>query len=149
MMNNDQQAWKGVIDRYYTPDEQAEWQQAMSMAGADDLFLQQDYQAQWNDLGQRITAALPLDPDSDAALGFVREWFALLEPFSRVATPSMWKRNFAMFEDMRSWEGQADPGFSAEVWGFIHAATTCALSAGHDIGPVPEWFGASSAGETQ
>ena len=148
IMSHDQAAWRGVYERYHTPEQQAEWAAAMSRVDESRQFDHADYQQLWSDLGNRIAEALPLNPASDAALCFVRDWFALLEPFSRVATPAMWQGNVAMFEDMQSWEGQADPGFSPAVWGFIHAATTCALSAGHDIGPLPAWFGESRKGET-
>jgi MerR family transcriptional regulator, thiopeptide resistance regulator len=147
VMSNDETAWKGVYERYHSSEQQAEWAAAMNRLDESDQFDHTQYQQQWSDLGSRIAAALPLDPASGAALGFVREWFALLEPFSRVATPAMWQGNVAMFEDMNSWEGQADPGFSADVWSFIHAATTCALSAGYDIGPLPVWFGQSPKGD--
>jgi MerR family transcriptional regulator, thiopeptide resistance regulator len=146
VMGKDEAAWRGVYERYHSPEQQAEWAAAMSRVDESGQFEHAHSQQQWADLGSRIAAALPIDPASDTALGFVREWFALLAPFSRVATPAMWQGNIAMFEDMKSWEGQVDPGFSAEVWGFIHAATTCALSAGHDIGPLPAWFGQSPKG---
>jgi hypothetical protein len=36
----------------------------------------------------------------DAVLVFVREWFALLEPFSRNATPTMWEGTTRMYTDI-------------------------------------------------
>ncbi len=56
--------------------------------------------AKWRDLSDRIEAALPLDPATDAALAFVSEWFVLLEPFSRNATKSMWEGSARMYSDM-------------------------------------------------
>lgn len=134
VMNDQAKAWKDVIDRYYTPEEQAEWNAHM---GAAPQVSTPDYLAQWRALSDRIEAALPLDPASDAALAFVREWFTLLEPFSRVATPAMWEGSARLYADMGAWEGKADAGFSKRVWDFINQAAAVARAAGKDIGPVP------------
>ncbi|WP_454278165.1 MerR family transcriptional regulator [Sphingomonas sp. Marseille-Q8236] len=112
--------WKAVANRHFTAEEQAHWAERMTALPVD--FDQNAYQAQWADLGQRIATALPLDPDSEAARGFVREWFALLAPFRAVATPEMWAGATRLHENRAEWDGQADPGFSAEVWQFIQAA---------------------------
>lgn len=137
LMTDQTKAWQDVVDQYYTPEEQAEWRERMADAPE---FSQEDYQAQWRELSARIEAALPLDPASDTALGFVREWFALLEPFSRNATPAMWEGTTRMYADMARWEGKVEPGFSSRVWGFIMAATRSAMDEGKDIGPLPAWF---------
>jgi DNA-binding transcriptional MerR regulator len=137
IMINEDTAWKSVIDRYYTPQEQEEWHAQMADAPA---FSSEDYIAQWKELSGRIEAALPLDPGSGEALAFVREWFALLEPFTRVATPEMWQGSARMYDDMGSWEGQVDPGFSKRVWDFINEAARTALEAGKDFGPVPAFM---------
>ncbi|MES2097896.1 MAG: MerR family transcriptional regulator [Pseudomonadota bacterium] len=134
VMTNQANAWKAVIDRYYTPEEQTEWREHMIDAPA---FSTMDYLAQWRALSARIEAALPLDPASDAALAFVREWFTLLEPFSRNATPAMWEGSARMYADMGTWEGKVDAGFTKQVWDFINAAASAARDAGKDIGPVP------------
>lgn len=136
-MTEQAQAWKGVIDRYYTPEQQAEWR--ARMAGAPE-FGQDAYLAQWRALSGRIEAALPLDPASDAALAFVREWFTLLEPFSRAATPAMWQGSARMYADTENWQGKVDPGFSKPVWDFINSAATAARNAGKDIGPLPSFL---------
>lgn len=133
-MNDQAKAWKDVIDRYYTPAELAEWHEQMGDAPQ---VSTPDYLAQWRALSDRIEAALPLDPASDAALAFVREWFTLLEPFSRVATPAMWEGSARLYADMGAWEGTADAGFSKRVWDFINQAAAVARAAGKDIGPVP------------
>ena len=130
--------WKKVIDRYYTPEEQAEWQ--ANVGDKMDMFQQQDYQVQWKALSARIEAALPLDPTSETALAFVREWFTLLEPFSKVATPEMWEGSQKLYDNMPEWEGDVDTGFSSKVWMFISEAGKIAREAGEDIGPVPDWM---------
>jgi DNA-binding transcriptional MerR regulator len=137
LMTDQTQAWKDVIDTYYTPAEQAEWQQRMAQAPE---FKQDAYLDQWRALSARIEAALPLDPASDAALAFVREWFTLLEPFSRNASKAMWEGSARMYSDMSSWEGKVDPGFSTRVWEFINLAAKAAREAGKDIGPVPAFL---------
>jgi MerR family transcriptional regulator, thiopeptide resistance regulator len=139
VMTNEEQSWKAVIDRYYTPEQQADWR--ARMADAPEFGTAEDI-AKWRDLSGRIEAALPLDPGSDTALAFVREWFALLEPFSRNATPEMWAGSQRMYADMDAWEGQGDPGFSKRVWDFIGEATGRARAAGKDVGPLPRFAAA-------
>lgn len=136
-MADETKAWKDVIDRYYTPEQQAEWREHMVDAPE---FSTEDYTEKWRALSKRIEAALPLDPASDEALAFVREWFELLEPFSRNATKAMWEGSARMFSDMNNWEGKVDPGFSKRVWDFINLAATTARNAGRDIGPVPSFL---------
>lgn len=144
LMTDQTKAWQDVVDQYYTPEEQAEWRERMADVPE---FSQEAYQAQWRELSARIEAALPLEPDSEAALGFVREWFGLLEPFSRNATPAMWEGTTRMYADMARWEGKVDPGFSKSVWDFVMAATRAALDRGKDIGPMPTWFARTTGQE--
>lgn len=70
----EQDKWKQMVEQHYSPEELAHW--ADNPPPAD--FDQADYGRQWPDLGARIAAALPLDPASDTAQGFVAEWDALL-----------------------------------------------------------------------
>ncbi|PHR16608.1 MAG: MerR family transcriptional regulator [Sphingopyxis sp.] len=130
--------WKQVIDHYYTAEEQAHWLE--NAAPILPEFSSKVYLDQWKELSRRIEAALPIDPDSEQALAFVREWFTLLEPFSKVATPEMWEGTTKLYEAMPQWEGRVDPGFSSTVWQFISEATTAARAAGRDIGPLPAWM---------
>lgn len=143
-MTDQSQAWQDVVDQYYTPEEQADWRERMAEVPE---FSQEAYQQQWRALSARIEAALPLEPGSDAALAFVREWFALLEPFSRSATPAMWEGTTRMYADMANWEGKVDPAFSSRVWAFIMAAARAAMDRGEDIGPLPGWFTRPAAQE--
>ena len=129
--------WKAVTDRYFTPQEKAEWQDRM--ADVRDGFDQDAYGAGWKALSARIEAALPLDTSTDTAQRFVDEWFALLKPFSEVTTPAMWNGAARMYADMDNWPVEADPGFSAEVWRFIQAATQARLAAGGTI-DGPAWM---------
>ncbi|MDR6115136.1 MULTISPECIES: MerR family transcriptional regulator [unclassified Sphingomonas] len=124
--------WKAVVDQHFTKEEQAHWAERMTTLAPD--FDQDAYQAQWADLGQRIAAALPLDPGSEAAQAFVREWFALLAPFRAVASPEMWAGATRLHENRAAWDGQADPGFSADVWQFIQAAAAAMRVRGEEPG---------------
>ncbi|MFC4293160.1 MerR family transcriptional regulator [Sphingorhabdus arenilitoris] len=137
-MMKQENKWKELIDDYYTPEEQASWLEQTKPLG--NLFQQENYLAQWKELSARIEAAQPLAPESDEALAFVREWFTLLEPFSQVSTPEMWEGSRKFYADMPKWQNRVDTGFSFEAWNFISAATTAALAAGKDIGPVPAWM---------
>ncbi|MEI6485363.1 MAG: MerR family transcriptional regulator [Sphingomonadales bacterium] len=137
VMTDEAKAWKDVVDRYYSAEEQAEWKARMPAWQESD---QAAYSAKWHDLGSRIAAAMPLDPASDQALAFVREWFTLLEPFSRNATEAMWTRSAGMYADMDRWQDKVDPGFDKTVWEFIATAARTARAAGKDIGPVPAFM---------
>lgn len=129
--------WKAVVDRYYTPEQQAEWKARWAEAPAD--FDPATYHTQWRALSDRIAAALPLDPASDMAQAFVDEWFALLKPFSEMATPTMWEGARGMYDRMPEWQDRADPGFSFQVWEFIRAATAARVAAGGTI-DGPAWM---------
>lgn len=138
MMTDEAEKWKSVTDRYMSEEAKADFAKSFAQMGnAADYH---DMSAKWTDLGGRIKAALPMDPASDEALAFVREWFALLAPFTAVATPAMWEGSQKMYGDMKSWEGQADPGFDHHVLGFIQQAATIAKAAGHDVGPKPAFM---------
>ncbi|MBX9795318.1 MerR family transcriptional regulator [Sphingomonas sp.] len=134
IMTEEAAKWKDITDRYMSEEAKADFARKLPEMG--DSFSQADYGARWKDLGTRIKAAMPMDPASDAALGFVREWAALLEPFARVATPAMWQGSQRMYANMADWEGEADPGFDASVMAFIQQAATAAKAAGHDLGPL-------------
>jgi DNA-binding transcriptional MerR regulator len=133
----EQDRWKQVVDRYYTPEQQAGWQQHWAKTGTG--FDPEAYHAQWKALSDKVEAALPLNPASDAAQALVDEWFALLKPFSEVATPEMWAGTTAMYERLSEWEGQADPAFTSKVWDFIRAATRARLDAGGTV-EGPAWM---------
>lgn len=127
-----------VVSQYWSP--QAKMQFGLRMKDMFDGFNPQEYGAKWAELGSRIKAALPIDPESEQALALVREWNQLLEPFTRVATKEMWQSSHNMYENMDKWQSPtADPGFDKQVWDFIKAATTFHRAAGHDIGHLPDF----------
>lgn len=109
--------WKTVIDRYFTPEQQAHWAEHMKEVPAGFA----DYNRQWADLGARIAAALPLDPASAEAGAFYDEWQALLAPFKAVASQEMMAGATALYERMDEWKGDQQPPFSMDVWRFIQS----------------------------
>ena len=115
----EKQQWDDVSSRYLDGQAQADFAAAPYPEGFD----QADYSAQWQALGRKIKAALPLDPASAEAQALLAEWQQLLEPFTRIATPAMMEGVSKMYSDMPNWgEGAPDPGFDHEVWQFVQAA---------------------------
>ena len=112
--------WKKVADRYFSPEDQARWAERMADLPAG--FDHEAYNRQWADLACRIEAALPLDPAGVEAQALLDEWKALLEPFTRVATPEMMAGATGLYNRMDEWQGDQKPPFSTEVWRFIQAA---------------------------
>jgi DNA-binding transcriptional MerR regulator len=116
----EQENWKKVADRYFTPEEQARWAEKMGEVPAG--FDQQDYSRQWTELSARIEAALPLDPAGAEAQAFYDQWQALLAPFTAVATPEMMAGAANLYGKMDEWKDVQQPPFSMDVWRFIQEA---------------------------
>jgi len=116
----EQENWKKVADRYFTPEEQARWAEKMGEVPAG--FAQQDYSRQWTELSARIEAALPLDPAGAAAQAYYDEWQALLAPFTAVATPEMMAGAANLYGKMDEWKDVQQPPFSMAVWRFNQEA---------------------------
>ena len=110
--------WKQVTDRYFSPEEKARWAERMPPKGD---FDQEAYSRQWNELGERIAARLPLDPASPEAQALFDEWQALLAPFTAIATPEMCAGATRLYDKMPEWQGEQKPPFPMEVWTFIKA----------------------------
>jgi len=116
------EAWKTALERHYSPEELARWAGNPPPEGFD----QAAYAKQWEALGARIDAALPLDPASAEAQAFVREWDALLAPFRAAATPEMMSGAQGFWDSGRAWQGDVKPPFSAAAWRFIAEARAAA-----------------------
>lgn len=116
----EQENWKAVADRYFSPEEQAHWAERQTDLPAG--FDQEAYGRQWAELGARIEAALPLDPAGAEARAFYDEWQALLAPFKAVATPEMMAGASNLYNRMDEWKGDQQPPFSGEVWALMQAA---------------------------
>lgn len=110
-------AWKKMIDKYYTKEEQEHWRKVKQSAfkGYD----QQAYTKAWVDLNDRIAAALPLDPASKTAQDFLAEWNALLKPFLDVADDKMKADAGKFWSRMDEWQGEFKSPLSKEVYAFI------------------------------
>ena len=130
MTNQEPREWQAVTDLYFSPEEKAKWATAWQLIGSD--FDARSYDAQWQNLGGRIKAAIPMDPESDTAQAFVEEWFKLLKPFSAVSTPDMWQSTMKMYDEMDQWMGKGapDPGFDKLVWNFMKRATAARIMRG-------------------
>jgi len=111
-------SWKQVLEEHYSPEELAHWADNPPPAGFD----QQAYTRQWQELGARIEAALPLDPASARAQAFVAEWDALLAPFRAAATPQMMAGAQSFWEKADVYADKVQMPFSLDVVRFIQAA---------------------------
>ncbi|MFQ5563508.1 MAG: hypothetical protein ACE5FO_08050 [Parvularculaceae bacterium] len=114
------EAWKKLIDKHYTKEEQEHWRKVK--ADALKGFDQAAYTKAWADLNDRIAAALPLDPASKAAQDFLAEWKALLKPFLDVADEKMKADAAKFWRRMDEWDGAVKSPISKEVWAFIAEA---------------------------
>lgn len=110
--------WKKALERHYTAEELAHWAQNPPPEGFD----QEAYSRQWQELGARVEAALPLDPGSEEAQAFVREWDDLLAPFRAVATPQMLAGAQSFWEKRHEWQDGVQAPFSPEVMKFVQSA---------------------------
>ena len=126
--NMEQENWQPVVDRYFSPEEQARWNERMKLVPAD--LDQEAYGRQWIELGSKIAGKLPLDPASAEAQALLDEWKTLLAPWTAVATPEMLTGATKLYDKMPEWQEQKAPPFSMEVWEFIKAAGAARKAAG-------------------
>jgi len=117
-VNMEDEKWRELAERYATPAELEEWRSNPPPEGFD----QQAYARQWQELGARIEAALPLDPASPEAQALYDEWQKLLKPFLDVATPAMKAGTQRFWQQRGEWESEVKAPFSAEVSAFIETA---------------------------
>ncbi len=112
-----EQDWKTVIDRYYTPEDQARWSEKMAQMPSG--FQNSEYGAKWTDLGARIAADLPMDPTDAKAQAYVAEWNALLAPFMAVADTQMQTEASQFWENRGEWGKDMQQPVSEAVWAFM------------------------------
>ena len=117
-----EEEWKKVLGEHYSPEEMEHWKANPPPSD----FNQEEYSRKWQDLSDRIDAALPLDPASPEAQAFVAEWNALLEPFMQVATPQMMEGAKSFWNNAEQYRGQVDLPFSSRVSDFIREAQAAA-----------------------
>jgi DNA-binding transcriptional MerR regulator len=118
--------WKQIINRCYTPEEQAHWRRKKEEMAEGAGFDQAAYTKAWEDLSRRIEAVLPMDPKSPEAQGFVGEWNKLLEPFMKIATPEMKQGAGRLWSKMDEWQGEVKSPISPAVWKFMQEAQKAA-----------------------
>lgn len=135
IMSEEAAKWKTVTDRYMSEEAKADFAAKQAEMGEAFGETHADTAAKWKDLGSRIKAAMPMDPASEQAQAFLREWGALLEPFARVATPAMMEGSRQLYANMDQWEGEADPGFDHQVFQLIQQAAAIAKARGAN--PLP------------
>ena len=111
--------WRTISDRFLSKEANEDF--ARTYAQLPGQIDHAAYAAQWSDLTARISKALPLAPTAPEAIAFYKEWQALLEPFTAVATPEMMRGVGKMYDNIDAWKGEQTPPFSAEVWTFIKA----------------------------
>jgi DNA-binding transcriptional MerR regulator len=117
------EAFKALKAKLETPEEQAKWK-AAKMKAAKGVAPDDDpdaYAAKWLDLGERIEAALPLDPASKKAQAFVAEWNALAQPFW-AKIPEDMKADARMMMDGVASGAILNPTVNVEAWKFYQAA---------------------------
>ena len=117
-MTKDQ--WDKATGHYFTDEQKQEF--AERMPAMPEGFDQQAYAAQWEELGRRAKAAIPLGPDSPEAQAIYDDWQAQLAPFKSIATPGMMAGVTSMYEKMDEWQskpGAPSPGFDGDTFKFI------------------------------
>jgi DNA-binding transcriptional MerR regulator len=111
--------WRDVTSEFLSPEERQAAADAARKLPPNHFEVQRQ---KWRDLGARIEAALPLDPDSALAESFVREWLALIAPWWQVASPAARAAAKELYGRMGEWEGRAEPGFSLQAVKAVQAA---------------------------
>jgi DNA-binding transcriptional MerR regulator len=122
LINNEEltmtkEQWGKVTDRYFSPDEKAQW--AEKGHGVPPGLDHDAYNRQWKELGERITAVIPKGPDSKEARTLYDEWQKLLAPFKALATPDMLEGASKLYERMGEWEGEVNAPFNSDAYAFI------------------------------
>jgi MerR family transcriptional regulator, thiopeptide resistance regulator len=108
--------WDAVRARYMTDEQRDELKTLATKLPAD--FDGADYKAKWTDLGERIKAALPMDPASPQAQALLDEWQALIQPFLDAASPTMKEGFRNLYAHYDEWHEEVDSGFDPEVFRF-------------------------------
>lgn len=110
--------WEKVTDRYFSPEEKAQFADKMKDMPAD--FDQEAYSRGWAELGRRAEQVMPLGPDSPEAQQLFDDWQAHLAPFTAVATPEMMQGATKLYERMDEWHGDVPQApFTPEAFRFI------------------------------
>lgn len=116
---------QALIDRWFTPDAQAQWQASGVAALGED--------AEWQDLIGRVedAQARGVSPDSPEAIALAVEWLNRMQPLRSAVGAAEWARGHAMYSTAISASG--DDGLSEPMrrtYAFIFAAGDAARRQG-------------------
>ncbi|HEY1124617.1 MAG TPA: TipAS antibiotic-recognition domain-containing protein, partial [Sphingobium sp.] len=106
--------WAELQKRYMTPEQFS----AVSQTKLPEGFNAAENFRTWRDLNDRIKAALPMDPASPQAQGFLDEWQALIRPFADRSSPEALAGISNFYEHIEEWEGEIIAPFEAKVFRF-------------------------------
>ena len=125
-----EEAWKPVLDKYYTPEDQAAWSKAKEKFSGVDSEV---YGRKWRDLIGQVEAAmaegaLPADARS---MALAKEWYDLQQPLVDKVGVTTWNKASVMFQDMDAWRTPTvQPPFSKAVYTFAVDAVSAARARG-------------------
>ena len=128
IMNHE--AWAKVFERYYTPQDLANWEKTR------DHFTPEDtdgYGARWRALIGCVEAAMArgVAPDAPEGMALAEDWYALQRPMVEAVGVETWNKAAVMHQEMESWRSpQAEPPFSKAVYDYACQATEAARAAG-------------------
>ena len=109
-----------LMERYMSAEQKQAFDRSVAALPAD--FDNEAHNAKWQELSDRIKAALPMDPASPQAQAFLDEWDEMIRPFLAVASPEMLAGVKSFHEHIEEWDGEVDSPFDAEVYRFHQAA---------------------------
>lgn len=114
------EAWRRVYERYFTPEQLAEWE-ALSAQALEGVDLAA-YHFSWTDFMERVKAALPLDPASKRAQDLLDEFDALKQPFSDLASPEQKAADSAFWRRVGEWGEEVGTPWTEACSDFVQAA---------------------------
>jgi hypothetical protein len=111
-----QEKWETVRARYMT-DEQLDEIKTLGERLPSD-FDEAAHNAKWQNLCERIKAALPMDPASPQAQAFLDEWQALIEPWLNAVSANGREGFRNLYAHFDEWQGEVDSGLAPDVFHF-------------------------------
>jgi DNA-binding transcriptional MerR regulator len=111
-----QEKWETVRARYMT-DEQLDEIKTLGERLPSD-FDQAAHYAKWQNLSERIKAALPMDPASPQAQAFLDEWQALIDPWLNAVSANGREGFRNLYAHFDEWQGEVDSGLPPDVFHF-------------------------------
>ena len=114
-----QQEWDKAASSFMIADQREAVQKVRATLAAD--FDKKAYVEKWNDLNERIKAALPLDPASEQAQRFIEERDAMLKPILAIIPQEL--KDATKVLKMKVKQGELAYPLDAEVYRFHQEAT--------------------------